>query len=424
MTLEFPDGFNIQPTTGGGGTTINNQDKTITSNGEYTADTGYTGLGTVTVDVEPTITSLSITPSTSSQTITAPSGTDGYSPINVSAVTSSIDNNITASNIKKNVTILGVTGNYEPTLTTKSITQNGTYNASSDSADGYSSVTVNVSGGGGGATSKFGMTIENLIGNVDENGALHAPATPANAVFTGVKKKYYYWDSPDGYPEKFVDDVHINGQNIQSASFPDLVNANDGELTELFANNRTLLNLDLSNLISVTADNFFSSLCSGSSYLTSVNLSNLEYATGEGCFREAFKNCYELTTISFPKLKEIGRTGMSGSSNGVFSNTFYGDYNLTTLEFPELTKLYSASLGYMPQAAAFYGNSDIKKLYFPKLTSILNSDGVDATYVFTNCYQLTEIHFGAANQAAIEANAGYSTLWGRGAGNATVYFDL
>lgn len=37
-----------------------------------------------------------------------------------------------------------------PTLITKSITANGTYNASSDNADGYSSVTVNVSGGGGG----------------------------------------------------------------------------------------------------------------------------------------------------------------------------------------------------------------------------------------------------------------------------------
>ena len=37
-----------------------------------------------------------------------------------------------------------------PTLITKAITQNGTYNASSDNADGYSSVTVNVSGGGGG----------------------------------------------------------------------------------------------------------------------------------------------------------------------------------------------------------------------------------------------------------------------------------
>lgn len=30
---------------------LNNQDKTITQNGEYTADTGYTGLGTVTVNV-------------------------------------------------------------------------------------------------------------------------------------------------------------------------------------------------------------------------------------------------------------------------------------------------------------------------------------------------------------------------------------
>lgn len=36
---------------GGGGVTIRNQNKTITENGTYTADSGYTGLGTVTVDV-------------------------------------------------------------------------------------------------------------------------------------------------------------------------------------------------------------------------------------------------------------------------------------------------------------------------------------------------------------------------------------
>ena len=35
----------------GSGTDINNQDKTITKNGQYTADEGYTGLGTVTVKV-------------------------------------------------------------------------------------------------------------------------------------------------------------------------------------------------------------------------------------------------------------------------------------------------------------------------------------------------------------------------------------
>ena len=36
-----------------------------------------------------------------------------------------------------------------PTLIEKTITENGTYDASDDEADGYSSVTINVSGGGG-----------------------------------------------------------------------------------------------------------------------------------------------------------------------------------------------------------------------------------------------------------------------------------
>ena len=60
-----------------------------------------------------TISSLNVTPSTSVQTITASGGVDGYSPVNVSAVTSSIDANIQAGNIKKDVSILGVTGTYE-----------------------------------------------------------------------------------------------------------------------------------------------------------------------------------------------------------------------------------------------------------------------------------------------------------------------
>ena len=46
------------------------------------------------------------------------------------------------------IRIGGGSGGSTPTLITKSITQNGTYNASSDNADGYSEVEVNVSGGG------------------------------------------------------------------------------------------------------------------------------------------------------------------------------------------------------------------------------------------------------------------------------------
>ena len=86
-----------------------------------------------------------------------------------------VDANLTAGNIKKDVNILGVTGTYEGSggaalitetenaqggitqeisvvevlhVGSKTITQNGTYDPADDNYDAYSSVTVNVSGGG------------------------------------------------------------------------------------------------------------------------------------------------------------------------------------------------------------------------------------------------------------------------------------
>lgn len=92
-------------------------------------------------------------PSTSDQTIASGKYLTGAQTIRGVVLT-----NLSAGNIKQGVTVevgdssdldlvASVTGTYAPTLTTKSITANGTYNASADSADGYSSVTVNVSGG-------------------------------------------------------------------------------------------------------------------------------------------------------------------------------------------------------------------------------------------------------------------------------------
>lgn len=54
-----------------------------------------------------------ITPSTSQQVISADAGYDGLDEVTVEAVNNSIDQNIVASNIKKDVSILGVTGTYE-----------------------------------------------------------------------------------------------------------------------------------------------------------------------------------------------------------------------------------------------------------------------------------------------------------------------
>ena len=83
----------------------------ITQNGRYdiakyiSANVNVSGGGSGNIE------ELNVTPSTSAQTINATASIDGYAPVKVAAVTSSIDSNITADNIKSGVSILGVTGN-------------------------------------------------------------------------------------------------------------------------------------------------------------------------------------------------------------------------------------------------------------------------------------------------------------------------
>lgn len=61
---------------------------------------------------QPVLQDKTATPATSEQTITADTGYDGLGTVTVSAVTAAIDTNIVAGNIKAGVEILGVTGTY------------------------------------------------------------------------------------------------------------------------------------------------------------------------------------------------------------------------------------------------------------------------------------------------------------------------
>ena len=74
---------------------------------------GVNILGVIGNVIELNSTNLDITPSILAQSFTPQSPYNGYNIVNISAVTASIDNNISAENIKSGINILGIAGTYE-----------------------------------------------------------------------------------------------------------------------------------------------------------------------------------------------------------------------------------------------------------------------------------------------------------------------
>lgn len=159
---------------------------TITENGTHDV-TDYAEAVVNVTDVPAVVESLSITPSTSQQTFTPASGVDGYAPVNVSAVDSTIDNNITAENIRSGVEILGVEGTYEGTVINnqnKSVIPSAIeQQITADS--GYTGLgTVTVSGDSDLVSEniKSGVNIFGVVGNVVESNNTTTTITPTTSL--------------------------------------------------------------------------------------------------------------------------------------------------------------------------------------------------------------------------------------------------
>ena len=208
---------------------------------------------------------------------------------------------------------------------------------------------------------------------------------------------------------------------ITTANFSSLTKiSGENALNYAFQNCTGLTNVNLSNVEEISGQWSLECTFDGCTGLTSVDLSSLVNLKNN-CCTSVFRGCTNLTNINFNSLYSIGGNTRNSLDYGQLKNSFTGCASLTSLSFPNLVSIYN--WGSLNTSATFYGNSYIQKLYFPKL-NIISGDSTGQKYIFYNCSALTELHFGAANQTAIEATAGYSTLWGRGAGNATVYFDL
>lgn len=363
---------------------------------------------------------LNVTPSTSAQTITAPSGTDGYNPVNVSAVTSSIDANIVASNIVDGITILGVTGsatelngttlNVTPTTSAQTITptspNNGFTEVDVDAVT--SSIDANIQAG----NIKNGISILGVTGNVN---ALvgQTKSVSQNGVVTPDAGYNGLTSVSVNVPSKLVKANYVidgngtvsnikKGQNTLSANETTI---NNGNFYIAYYNNSTIVKADLSAITDIensVSSMFFGcsalksldmyslqrinynsaafNFCANSSTLEEINLSSLSSVNGEEACYFMFAGCTSLTSANLQSLSTI---------NGLNACTamFY-NAGITSVDLSSLTTVSGESAC----ESMFYG-CPIVNVNF---TSLSNLNGSFAfKNIFEGCTSLTDVYFNA-----------------------------
>lgn len=265
---------------------------------------------------------------------------------------------------------------------------------------------------------KYGISLDDMLGEVDTSGVLPLPTGgDTNLVVTGFTDAgafsfaYKFYRNNKLKSVIFRDLQHADNSscfdracnycaNLETASFPALVTANGATVLSYCFNSCT-------NLIS-------------------ASFPLLEEIKGTTGFQYVFSACTLFESVSFPKLRVIGNdAATTGTTYRQFYYAFQNCTKLTELSFPALEEIWCN--GTAANTGTFGYNTYIKKIYMPKLTTISKtsafSNTAGADNIFTNCTALTELHFGAANQAAIEATTGYATKWGAPS-TCTIYFDL
>ena len=354
----------------------------ISTNGttEVTPDTGKAlSKVTVTTNVQPTLQEKTVAPTTTQQIVTADSGKDGLSKVTVEAVTSSIDSNIVAENIKKDVTILGVTGTLE-------------------------------SGGGEQPTGDYTVKVIDYDGTVlletkgNTGDAITLPTAP-----THDKLVFQKWSASVAVTNNTVtiedNDVMV-GAVYTTASGKSEFDITLTKITGL----SVALNMngtkdwgdgtsDTATTHTYTAYGDYTITCDGTT-MTGSLFGQSSSATNYYCIRarlanvtsissNAFRNCYSLTSITIPS----GVTSISSNAfqycysltsitipsgvTSISSNAFQYCYSLTSITIPSGVTSISSN--------AFYDCYSLTSITIPSSVTSISSNA------FRNCYSLTNI---------------------------------
>lgn len=339
-----------------GGGSINLQEKTVdssTSDQEVTPGSDYDGLSKVTVN-KYTLDTKTVDPSTSQVTVN--SSADGLSSVTVTAVTSSIDQNISAGNIKKDVTILGVTGTYEgggsaPVLQDVSVSysQNGSYTLEASSGyDGLGTVDIDVSVASQGGDPWYVQAKKGQITDVSNCSFGGLENVPYGAAYT------------------------LAGSAITTAPQMNFTSVAEGALLGAFRECRSMSSADAS----IRIDGSIGTRAFESAFVgASVNSLTLDASVIDGDY--AFENAFGPAGVSCA-ITNITFTCAEITGQYTFSNAFYSNYGGGTCSFPNLTTIS----GYGVFSNTF-GDAHFDTVSMPNLVNIDSEYGYPLEYMLS-----------------------------------------
>mgnify|MGYP003292198929 CR=1 FL=1 len=250
---------------------------------------------------------------------------------------------------------------------------------------------------------KFGVGIDTFLGDVDVDGNYILPTEPAEINLAGVKTvgEYYFYN-------RFI---NIGTLKVIAN---DIINVGAHAFEDCFS----VLNMDMDNSIEIQFDNL-EKVESDSAFKGALSNRNttfgkkhfiqflkLKKISGAQCFAQFASDLPLVIDEVFPALEEI-------AGNNVMTNICKID-NSSIITYSKVKKITGATTTYQSVFGGVNAQNTIWN--FPSATEFTG-------YIWnTNASYVGEIHFAAANQAAIEACDGYTNKWGfKGA---TIYFDL
>lgn len=159
-----------------------------------------------------------------------------------------------------------------------------------------------ISGGGG---MKYGVPIDGLLGDVDQNGLLGRPTETFSFTSNDIRTIGEY-----ALQYKFYGNI-----GITSLSMPNLTSVDQHGMRNICSgcSNLTSVNLQSLTTIITFGMSYAFSLCTS---LTSVDLSSLSSATGTNAISYAFSGCTALQEVKFNNA-----TAIPAISSNTFQNT-------------------------------------------------------------------------------------------------------